>query len=83
VYSNGTSDLSLHFTSRDFDYALPDGAFLRVTRVNGVEGNFGQGNITQLSRSRTWNSEFSAAISFDRAFEKSEYMTVANCYADG
>ena len=83
MYSNGTSDLSLHFTSRDFDYALPDGAFLRVTRVNGVEGNFSQGNITQLSRSRTWNSEFSAAISFDRAFEKSEYMTVAICYADG
>lgn len=83
MYSNGTSDLSLHFTSRDFDYALPDGAFLRVTRVNGVEGNFSQGSITQLSRSRTWNSEFSAAISFDRAFEKSEYMTVAICYADG
>ncbi len=75
--------MSLHFTSRDFDYTLPDGAFLRVTRVNGVEGNFGQGNITQLSRSRTWSSEFSAAISFDRAFEKSEYITVAICYADG
>lgn len=84
VYSNGTSDISLLFTySARFDYTFPDGSFMRLIKADSVEGNFGQGDITVVAQSPTRLTQFSSTISFDRAFDKCEYLTFAICKADG
>jgi len=83
VYSNGTSEMTVQFTySAGWHYDLPDGAFLRLTKVDGVEGNFGQAPVISLSEGEN-KRDFSATIPFDRAFGKCEYINFSLCRADG
>ena len=85
VYDNGTSEMIIHFTnvSGGGNYKPPEGAFLRLTKVDGAEGNYGQEPVVIVSRGAQKRTQLSAVISFDRAFGKAENITVSYCRSDG
>ena len=79
VLSNGTSEMTLDFLYvYGGNYELPEGTFLRLTKVSGVEGNYGEAAITANSRYL-----YGADFTFDRAFAKAEYLTFTAYQADG
>lgn len=81
VYSNGTSHMSLQLDYVYGDsYELPEGAFLRLTKVDDAEGNYGEAPILCIGSAQ---DAFSVEADFDRAFGKSEYMTFTAYTADG
>lgn len=84
VYDNGTSEMTICFThTNNRNYTPPDGAFLRLTKVDGQEGNYGQAPVTVVSKGKNLCTEMSATIPFDRAFGKAEFITVSYCRSDG
>ena len=84
VYSNGTSEMTMQFTYlTQWNYTPPDGAFLRLTKVDGVEGNYGQAPIVIVSKGKGKDTKLSATIPFDRAFGKAEFITFSFCRSDG
>nr|MBR4281812.1 hypothetical protein [Clostridia bacterium] len=84
VYSNGTSEMTLHFANAyGTSFDMPEDAFIRLIKVDGVEGNFGQAPLVLTGENNSSKSQFSATVHFNRAFGKSQHLTFAICRSDG
>lgn len=84
VYSNGTSEMTIDFThASGWNYEPPDGAFLRLTKVDTKEGNYGQGPVAVVSKGSKKHTKLSATVPFDRAFGKAQFITFSFCRSDG
>ncbi len=84
VLDNGTSQMQLQFKYSPYQYeALPKDAIIRLIKVDGTEGFYGQASIVFHGENGTANCVFSATIPLDRTFGETKFMTVAVCDPDG
>ena len=84
VFDNGTSQLRLQFKYSYGQYEkLPRDAIIRLTKVDGTEGYYGQASIVFDGENGTANCVFSATLPLDRSFGETKFMTVAICDPDG
>lgn len=84
VYSDGRSEMILHFINDGArSYNARDDFFIRLIKVDGVEGNYGQAPLVLTGEGNSYNNDFSATVPFDRAFGKSKTLIFALCRGDG
>jgi len=84
VYSDGTSEMTMVFVNAGgYRFDMPEDAFIRLIKADGVEGNFGQAPLVLTGENNSAKSQFSAVIPLDRAFGKTGFMTFAICRPDG
>ena len=84
VFDNGTSQLQLQFKYSYGQYEkLPKDAIIRLIKVDGTEGYYGQASIIFDGENGTPNCVFSATIPLDRALGETKFMTIAICDPDG
>lgn len=84
VYSDDTSNMTLQILYvYGGNYELPEGTFLRLTKVDGVEGYYGEAPLTHVETSERARYLYEASFTFDRAFAKAEYITFTAYQADG
>ena len=87
VYSDGTSEMELHFYyptyGADFVYEMPDGAIIRLIRANYVDGYFGEAPVITDADHGGKKNHFSAVVPIDRALAEGRYLKFALCKADG
>lgn len=86
VYPNGVSALTI-LVGQVNDYFfgarnVPDGLFLRLTKVDGTEGNFGEAPLIPGFEGKA-QGMYGAVILCDRPLGPSNYLTVALCNPDG
>lgn len=86
VYPDGVSALTLHIGGVN-DYFggarnVPDGLFLRLVKVDGTEGNFGEALLIPGFEGMA-QAVYGATILCDRPLGPSNYLTVSLCRADG
>lgn len=84
VLDNGTSQMQVQFKYAPSLYEkLPKDAIIRLIKVDGTEGFYGQASIVFHGENGTANCVFSATILLDRTFGETKFMTVAVCDPDG
>lgn len=76
VDPDATSTLTVRFRYAD---ALPEGAMLRLTRVDGTDANFGEALITPS----TEEGILTAVFHFDQQVGYTQYFTLQGCAPDG
>ena len=87
VYSNGTSEMELHFyyptQGSGYVYEMPDGALLRLIRASNADGYFGEAKVITDADHGGEKNHFTAIVPIDRALAESKYLKFALCKADG
>ena len=84
LYDTGTSEMSLDIRYvYGGVYELPEGAYLRLTKADGVEGNYGEAPIGHPASNPNARYLYHADIPFDRSFGPTEHLTFTVYNPDG
>ena len=84
VFDDGTSAVTLQFThAPNYVEPIPDEAMIRLTKVDGVEGDYGHATLVMQGENGHRDCVFSATIPLDRALGKSSFLTFMICKPDG
>lgn len=85
VYDNGTSEAELHFNfSNSYNpHDVPEEALIRLIRVSGVDGYYGEGKVITKEEYTGKQKHFYAIVPIDRALDKTKFMSFAICKPDG
>lgn len=85
VFSNGTSEAELHFNFNEVynPHSVPEDAIIRLVRIAGVDGYYGEGKVITKEEYTGKLKHFYAIIPIDRALGESKYINFAICKPDG
>lgn len=84
VFDNGSSEVALRFRYvPDQRAPVPEEPILRLVKVDGTEGLYGQAPLILHGKNESPDCVFTATVPLDRALGKSELLTFAICRPDG
>ena len=85
VYDNGTSEAELHFNFSETytSSSVPEDALIRLIRVSGVDGYYGESKVITKEEYTGKLKHFYAIVPIDRALGETKFMSFAICKPDG